>query len=276
MDDLDYLMSMYPSGVKMIQQYVSEACDRMEYQNSPIYDQYPEEIMIDRMCDSICGSIMAERTMDIQSLWQKEENWPRENELEWLKREEKRLGVETEPGENQPEGEGQEEENEKDSVQTQEIIGFGRYPMRPGRPPQGPRPPQDPGMPPGPRPPQGPGMPPGPRPPQGPGMPPGPRPPQGPGMSQGPRPPQDPGMPPGPRPPQGPGWRPPSRPQGPGCSCTGGNSLYTQDLNSWNEERWGSYHRPGNSWMNDMVKVLLLNEIYRRRCRLGFCSAAPT
>ena len=54
MDDLDYLMSMYPSGVKMIQQYVSEACDRMEYQNSPIYDQYPEEIMIDRMCDSIC------------------------------------------------------------------------------------------------------------------------------------------------------------------------------------------------------------------------------
>ena len=137
MDDLDYLMSMYPSGVKMIQQYVSEACDRMEYQNSPIYDQYPEGIMIDRMCDSICGSIMAERTMDIQSLWQKEENWPRENELEWLKREEKRLGVETEPGENQPEGEGQEEENEKDSVQTQEIIGFGRYPMRPGRPPQG-------------------------------------------------------------------------------------------------------------------------------------------
>ena len=130
MDDLDYLMSMYPSGVKMIQQYVSEACDRMEYQNSPIYDQYPEGIMIDRMCDSICGSIMAERTMDIQSLWQKEENWPRENELEWLKREEKRLGVETEPGENQPEGEGQEEENEKDSVQTQEIIGFGRYPMR--------------------------------------------------------------------------------------------------------------------------------------------------
>ena len=240
MDDFDYLMSMYPSGVKMIQQYVSEACDRMEYQNSPIYDQYPEEIMIDRMCDSICGSIMAERTMDIQSLWQKEENWPRENELEWLKREEKRLGVETEPGENQPEGEGQEEENEKDSVQTQEIIGFGRYPMRPGRPPQGPRPPQDPGMPPGPRPPQGPGM------------------------------------PPGPRPPQGPGWRPPSRPQRPGCSCTGGNSLYTQDLNSWNEERWGSYHRPGNSWMNDMVKVLLLNEIYRRRCRLGFCSAAPT
>ena len=93
MDDLDYLMSMYPSGVKMIQQYVSEACDRMEYQNSPIYDQYPEEIMIDRMCDSICGSIMAERTMDIQSLWQKEENWPRENELEWLKREEKRLGL---------------------------------------------------------------------------------------------------------------------------------------------------------------------------------------
>ena len=80
MDDLDYLMSMYPSGVKMIQQYVSEACDRMEYQNSPIYDQYPEGIMIDRMCDSICGSIMAERTMDIQSLWQKEENWPRENE----------------------------------------------------------------------------------------------------------------------------------------------------------------------------------------------------
>ena len=295
MDDLDYLMSMYPPEIKMLQQYVSEACDRMEYQNSPIYDQFPEGIMIDRMCDSVCGSIMSERGMEIQSFWQKEEKNPSSQEEAWLQKEKRRLGAD--PG--KMDGEKEEKDMQKSSldgkksehasdqedekkenvnqeepkIQMQEIGTLRGGMSIAGRP--FPRPPQGPGMPGGPRPPQGPGMPGGPRPPQGPGMPGGPRPPQGPGMPGGPRPPQGPGMPGGPRP-----------PQKPGCACMDRrpSHFYMQELNPqiefgwnpWRENKWSEEKRTGNSWLNDMVKVLLLNEIYHRRCRMGICSTAST
>ena len=283
MDDLDYLMSMYPPEIKMLQQYVSEACDRMEYQNSPIYDQFPEGIMIDRMCDSVCGSIMSERGMEIQSFWQKEEKNPSSQEEAWLQKEKRRLGAD--PGKMDGEKEekdmqkssldgkksehasGQEDEKkenvnqEEPKIQMQEIGTLRGGMSIAGRP--FPRPPQGPGMPGGPRPPQGPGMPGGPRPPQGPGMPGGPRPPQGPGMPGGPRPPQK-----------------------PGCACMDQrpSSFYMQELNPqiefgwnpWRENKWSEEKRTGNSWLNDMVKVLLLNEIYHRRCRMGICSTAST
>ena len=271
MDDLDYLMSMYPPEIKMLQQYVSEACDRMEYQNSPIYDQFPEGIMIDRMCDSVCGSIMSERGMEIQSFWQKEEKNPSSQEEAWLQKEKRRLGAD--PGKMDGEKEekdmqkssldgkksehasGQEDEKkenvnqEEPKIQMQEIGTLRGGMSIAGRP--------------FPRPPQGPGMPGGSRPPQGPGMPGGPRPPQGPGMPGGPRPPQK-----------------------PGCACMDQrpSSFYMQELNPqiefgwnpWRENKWSEEKRTGNSWLNDMVKVLLLNEIYHRRCRMGICSTAST
>ena len=42
MQDIEYLKSMYPSGIKILQGYVSEACDRLDYKNSPMYDEYPD------------------------------------------------------------------------------------------------------------------------------------------------------------------------------------------------------------------------------------------
>ena len=259
MDDLDYLMSMYPPEIKMLQQYVSEACDRMEYQNSPIYDQFPEGIMIDRMCDYVCGSIMSERGMEIQSFWQKEEKNPSSQEEAWLQKEKRRLGAD--PGKMDGEKEekdmqkssldgkksehasGQEDEKkenvnqEEPKIQMQEIGTLRGGMSIAGRP--------------------------FPRPPQGPGMPGGPRPPQGPGMPGGPRPPQK-----------------------PGCACMDQrpSSFYMQELNPqiefgwnpWRENKWSEEKRTGNSWLNDMVKVLLLNEIYHRRCRMGICSTAST
>ena len=41
----------------------------MEYKNSPIYDEYPDHVMVERMCDSICGTILAEEGTQVQSLW---------------------------------------------------------------------------------------------------------------------------------------------------------------------------------------------------------------
>ena len=49
----------------MIQSYVSEVCDRMDYQNSPMYDEWPEQRTVDQMCDSVCESVSASRDMGI-------------------------------------------------------------------------------------------------------------------------------------------------------------------------------------------------------------------
>ena len=35
MQDIEYLKSMYPSGIRILQGYVAEACDRLDYKNSP-------------------------------------------------------------------------------------------------------------------------------------------------------------------------------------------------------------------------------------------------
>ena len=168
---LDDRISMYPIGVRKIQRYVSEACDRMEYKNSPIFDEYPEKTVIDRMSRSICETILSEEGPEILEFWKEEEKNLGRMEAERLRKEGKRLGI------------------------LEAASPQGPPPPPPGRPPQGPPPP-----------------PPG-RPPPGPPPPPPGRP------SQGPPPP-----PPG-RPPRG----------------------------------------PGRSWLEDMVRVLLINEIDHRR-----------
>lgn len=48
----DYLL---PKEAVKIQGAVSEACDRMEYPGSPMYDRYPDRVTIERITDKICG-----------------------------------------------------------------------------------------------------------------------------------------------------------------------------------------------------------------------------
>ncbi len=55
--DFEYLKSMYPEIPKRILPYIEEECDRMEYENSMIYDQYPDKLQLKLMCGRICGNI---------------------------------------------------------------------------------------------------------------------------------------------------------------------------------------------------------------------------
>ena len=313
MQDIEYLKSMYPSGIRILQGYVAEACDRLDYKNSPMYDEYPDHIMINRLCDTICDTVIAsEGAEKVRGMWNISEHDKAVMEMAELKKDMKRLDVdfftedddpvmeqeqniENVPAENIGNAEvlTTEESLEEQSVsnsqneflgyresvvnpsgiimETQEMRGRepgfsgngrmggrpnmgpgpGRPPMgnNPGRPPMGPCP-ERPPMGPGPeRPPMGPGpvrppqpprpTPPPPRPPQPPRpTPPPPRPPR----PQPPRP-----TPPPPRPPMPPRPMPP-RPVPP--------------------------PKPGNrpSWLRDMVKVLLLNEMFHRRCARGLCA----
>lgn len=42
--DLDYMKSMYPETAKRILPYVEDECDRMAYEGSVVYDEYPDQL----------------------------------------------------------------------------------------------------------------------------------------------------------------------------------------------------------------------------------------
>lgn len=166
--DIEYFQGLYPRRIKELQKYVARQCDIMDYAGSPIYDEYPDAVMIDRTCQVICQNLPGQ--------WQESgqadagpEGWAEEEQAELYEAGEP-------PAEIQQQSIG---------AETGALPGW-ELPLIPSnsRPPQGP--------------------------------------PGGPGW----------GPPPGPRPPQNP---------------------------------------PGGGWISDIVKVLLMNELQRRRCRSGLC-----
>lgn len=69
--DFEYLKSMYPDLPKRLLPYVEEECDRMEYENSMIYDQYPDRLQLRLMCRRVYDNVgkhekeLAEETRDL-------------------------------------------------------------------------------------------------------------------------------------------------------------------------------------------------------------------
>lgn len=125
--DYEYMKSLYPSTAKKVLPYVEDECDRMEYQCSMMYDEYPDKLQLRMMCNRIYENVLKHEKIFY--------------------------------------GDGFENMFGKDEVEDQAIRFPGRLPKQ-GRPPEGERPPM-PGRPPeGERPPK-PGRPPQNRPPQG-------------------------------------------------------------------------------------------------------------
>ena len=250
MQDIEYLKSMYPSGIKILQEYVSEACDRLDYKNSPMYDEYPDHLMINRLCDSIYNTVISSEGPErVQSMWNITEADKSALEMAELKKDMQRLDIIPDYSDQGPDnnmvkvqnhnsehiaestsiravntgGNGSrssllknsnEFDNEFNVHSLEEKMEIQEMRGKEMARTQGERPPMRPGQ--G-RPPMGPGPE---RPPMGPGqsqgrphMGPGPeRPPMGPGQGQG-RPPMGPGPE---RPPMGPGQGQGRPPMGPG------------------------------------------------------------
>ena len=57
--DFEYFKSMFPDRVKTLQMYVEEVCDEMEYDGSPIYDEFPDRILMEQMIQKIADRASA-------------------------------------------------------------------------------------------------------------------------------------------------------------------------------------------------------------------------
>ena len=73
--DFEYLKSMYPELPKRILPYVEEECDRMEYENSMMYDQYPDKLQLKMMCRRVCDNVRRhERLSEWGEVFDQEKN----------------------------------------------------------------------------------------------------------------------------------------------------------------------------------------------------------
>ena len=129
--DRERMKQLYPKEAKELQEYVEEECDKLEYEGSMMFDEYPDRMMLKMICDKIYQEYTAG---DVNIL----------DEASWS-------------------GQLEEEVSEtmSESVESTQLRPGGncrdnncsgrpdRPPHRPGRPPHDPgRPPFDPGRPP--------------------------------------------------------------------------------------------------------------------------------
>lgn len=79
MRDLEYLQQMYPLEVRRYQRRVAEILDRMDYEGSMIYDEYPDRYGLERLVDTIWNIIKKEEQSGESDISQDPETW------EWIR-----------------------------------------------------------------------------------------------------------------------------------------------------------------------------------------------
>lgn len=55
--DMERMKELYPSEVRRVQELVEEECDKMEYEGSLMFDEYPDRLMLRRICSRICDKL---------------------------------------------------------------------------------------------------------------------------------------------------------------------------------------------------------------------------
>ena len=55
--DLEYLQQMYPVGAKILQNEINKSINRYDYRGSMIYDEYPDRLLLSKMCGEVLDSL---------------------------------------------------------------------------------------------------------------------------------------------------------------------------------------------------------------------------
>ena len=65
--DRERLKEMYPKEAKRIQRVVEEECDKMEYDGSLMCDEYPDRVMVQKLCDDIYNKVYDNTTAEVET-----------------------------------------------------------------------------------------------------------------------------------------------------------------------------------------------------------------
>lgn len=55
--DLDYMKQLYPKKMRRIQEEVEKECDKLEYEGSMMFDEYPDQLMLRNLCNRIYDAV---------------------------------------------------------------------------------------------------------------------------------------------------------------------------------------------------------------------------
>lgn len=80
MRDLEYLQQMYPQEIKRYQRRIAEVLDKLDYEGSMIYDEYPDRYQLERTAKSIIELLKKEEQESQPEAESSSEKW------EWLQK----------------------------------------------------------------------------------------------------------------------------------------------------------------------------------------------
>ena len=71
--DMERMKELYPREVKRILDLVEEECDKMEYEGSLMFDEYPDRMMMERIVDRITEKMRMADETDMEASQRREE-----------------------------------------------------------------------------------------------------------------------------------------------------------------------------------------------------------
>lgn len=67
--DMERMKELYPREVKRLLELIEEECDKMEYEGSLMFDEYPDRFMLEQIMERICQAAGdAETGMEMEQL----------------------------------------------------------------------------------------------------------------------------------------------------------------------------------------------------------------
>lgn len=76
--DQEYMQSIYPEIAKILLPFIERECERLEYDGSLIYDEYPDKLLLRLMCSRVYKNAEDE-LYKYGMLWEKEKKqWVRD------------------------------------------------------------------------------------------------------------------------------------------------------------------------------------------------------
>lgn len=66
--DIEYMKKMYPELARQIQAYIDEECDKMEYDGSYMYDEYPDGEVINMIVDKVLEKLQEDSQMSVEEI----------------------------------------------------------------------------------------------------------------------------------------------------------------------------------------------------------------
>lgn len=68
--DMDRMKELYPRDVKQILEFVEDECDKMEYEGSLMFDEYPDRLMVEMVVDKIYENVASGgKDMEAEQFW---------------------------------------------------------------------------------------------------------------------------------------------------------------------------------------------------------------